>query len=206
MKSLRHNERCSNCKQHVQDLLSAAFASVKVEYDLDLPSRLDGYRDTDAFSTLESIYIALCRHRGYNDFILAKKLAKVDFYLPTQGWVVEFDESQHFTQPRAIALKLYPNGFLPGFSITRWHSLCVEMQSKDNDPPFRDEQRAWYDTLRDFASETGHVKRTVRLYARDEVWCTLDPELPADVTRFKNLVANYVTHGSAGKQAGLCQA
>jgi hypothetical protein len=34
--------------------------------------------------------------------------------------------------------------------------LCEEINAKDNYPPYRDEQRAWYDTLRDFlASDKG---------------------------------------------------
>ena len=40
----------------------------------------------------------------------------------------------------------------------------------------RDEQRAWYDTLRDLVPSIMGLQPTVRLYASDQVWCSLDPD------------------------------
>ena len=61
--------------------------------------------------------------------------------------------TQHFTKPREIALGLYPQNIPYGFSVERWRKLCESLDKRDNDPPYRDEQRAWYDTLRDFAPQ-----------------------------------------------------
>ena len=115
-------------------------------------------------------------------------LPHCDFFIPNPGFILEFDESQHFTLPRKIALERYPDDLKMGFSRERWMMLCQRIDSKDNDPPYRDEQRAWYDTLRDFLPAIKGLKPTVRLFARDFVWCSLDPDDPSDVRRFKNLL------------------
>ena len=39
-----------------------------------------------------------------------------------------------------------------GFSKDRWVALCEEIQAGDNSPIYRDEQRAFYDTVRDISS------------------------------------------------------
>ena len=55
-------------------------------------------------------------------------------------------------------------------------------------PPFRDEQRAWYDALRDLVPTTRSLLPTVRLYAPDLAWCSLDPTDRDDWERFSRLV------------------
>ncbi|HPU23972.1 MAG TPA: hypothetical protein PL149_07445 [Candidatus Kapabacteria bacterium] len=60
--------------------------------------------------------------------------------------------------------------------------------AKDNDPIYRDEQRAWYDTLRDFLPAIKGLKPTVRLFAKDYVWCSFDPDNQSDVKKFENLL------------------
>ena len=47
----------------------------------------------------------------------------------------------------------------------------------------RDEQRAWYDTLRDLVPSIKGLRPTVRLYARDRAWCSLDPDSKEDRSR-----------------------
>ena len=66
--------------------------------------------------------------------------------------------------------------------------LCERINSKDNNPPYRDEQRAWYDTLRDFLPALIGFKPTIRLFTWDFVWCSLDPDNPSDIRRFKNIL------------------
>jgi hypothetical protein len=65
--------------------------------------------------------------------------------------------------------------------------LCDEIGASDNDPPYRDEQRAWYDTLRDFIPENKDLLPTVRLHSRDMEWCSLKPEDPKDLKKFSAL-------------------
>jgi hypothetical protein len=86
---------------------------------------------------------------------------------------VEFDEAQHFTRPRALALERYAASLNVGFSRQRWLQLCAELNRHDNSPPYRDEQRAWFDMLRDFAPACLGLQPVVRIYAGTAVWCHL---------------------------------
>jgi hypothetical protein len=75
---------------------------------------------------------------------------------------VEYDERQHFSAPRAVALRLYPDAAVIGFDAAEWIAHCDRIAAIDNDPPYRDEQRAFYDSVRDiFAGANGY--RVVRL-------------------------------------------
>ena len=78
---------------------------------------------------------------------------------------------------------------LLGFSAKRWMELCEHHDARDNAPPYRDEQRAWYDTLRDLVPSIKGMQPTVRLYARDRVWCSLDPDSRVDRERFSELMS-----------------
>ena len=103
--------------------------------------------------------------------------------------IVEFDESQHFTAPRKKALSLYPKDLKLGFDRDRWQDLCDIENKHDGEPPFRDEQRAWYDALRDFAPVLLGIKPTIRLYARDYAWCKLDSKEVTDQESFKQFLS-----------------
>jgi hypothetical protein len=130
----------------------------------------------------------LQKYRGHKIFVKAKKLPNVDFFIPEPGFIVEFDESQHFTKPREIALSYYSGVLTLGFSKDKWVNLCTTLDKKDNDPAYRDEQRAWYDSLRDFAPEILKIKPTIRLYASDYIWCSLDANNKADQGKFRELI------------------
>lgn len=190
MRTKAHNERCRDCKENVRNLLAAMFGKVEVNYDLNLPCKLEDYKNTNIHKHIEEIYQALLGYRGYDNFVRAKRLPKVDFFIPDQKLIVEFDESQHFTEPRAIALGLYPNKDDFGFSLEKWSNLCRDLDKRDNDPPYRDEQRAWYDTLRDFVPLFWGAGKTVRLYSRDFVWCSLNPNKESDLQALRQLKIN----------------
>ncbi|AQU02725.1 hypothetical protein B1773_01300 [Dehalococcoides mccartyi] len=66
--------------------------------------------------------------------------------------------------------------------------LCDEIHAKDYDPPYRDEQRAWYDTLRDLVPSGLRMKPTIRLYAGQRNWCSLDPQNNSDVKEFESIL------------------
>lgn len=183
-----HNERCKNCKRNVELLLRNAFENVETNYNLTLPSRVEGYKSTDHESLLSDIFEKLTKHRSHDNFIKVKNLPNVDYYIPSKGYIIEFDESQHFTIPRDISLGVYPKEQTVGFSVDRWRRLCQELRKKDNDPPYRDEQRAWFDTLRDFAPLTLGRGQTMRLFARDYEWCSLNPAKTADVEKFFSFI------------------
>jgi len=185
---IRHDERCRKCKETVRRLLERIYGRVEENYRFEVGTRPEDYSGTPHYSKLKKIYEALQNHRGFKEFVKAKTLPHCDFFVPDPGFILEFDESQHFTLPRRIALERYPDDLKVGFRRERWIRLCKRIDSKDNDPPYRDEQRAWYDTLRDFLPAIRGLKPTVRLFARDFVWCSLNPENPSDVMRFKNIL------------------
>ena len=147
-----HNERCKECKKRVLELLEKIYGEVKEKYNLKLSSKLNELGSTEHCMPLKKIYASLQEHRGYESFVRAKELSNMDFFIPDPGFILEFDESQHFTTPRAIALENYSEQVSTGFSRGKWIELCYRLHKKDNDPYYRDEQRAWYDTLRDFAT------------------------------------------------------
>lgn len=102
--------------------------------------------------------------------------------------LVEFDESQHFTSARRIALENYPENVEIGYDIVKWIGLCRDIEAKDNDLLYRDEQRAWYDTIRDFLPRLNGLKPTIRLYAGETKWCNLNPDNEIDLHKFKSYI------------------
>jgi len=88
------------------------------------------------------------------------------------------------TAPRYISLKAYPDDLEVGFDRARWVSLAAQLDRHDNDPEYRDEQRAWYDSLRDFSALILGNAPTVRIFAKDRQWCLLDPDKATDRTLF----------------------
>lgn len=185
-----HNERCRDCKESIHSLLAVIFDEVRVNCDIDLPSKIGDYSNTDIYADIAPVYQALQEHRGHFEFVKAKKLPRVDFFIPDDKIIIEFDESQHFTKPRDISLSYYQEKQQHGFSVNRWRKLCQDFNKRDNDPPYRDEQRAWYDTLRDFAPLLWKTGKTVRLYSRDLVWCSLNPKAEPDVQTFMKFIVN----------------
>jgi len=199
---MSHNERCKECKARVRQLLEKTFGAVIPNYRMQLGTRPEELREHPRYSVLNDIYSALQNHRGFPEFVRAAYV-DVDFFLPDQKMIVEFDESQHFTEPRKIALSHYPSEINLGFSRDTWMKHCDEIQAYDNDPPFRDEQRAWYDTLRDFIPEAKGFRSTVRIFARDMAWCSLDVNNVNDIQRFQTLMGinneNGITNTNDGR-------
>ena len=186
----RHSERCRECKTRVRELLERIYGTCLPNHRLRWPTDLTAYSGTSIYPALRNVASALETFRGFavGDFARSKVLAPCDFWIPNPGFVVEFDESQHFTHPRKLALSAYPNEQPLGFSAARWIGLCEHHDAKDNHPPYRDEQRAWYDTLRDLVPSIERLQPTVRLYARDLIWCSLDPDDSDDRQRFSTLL------------------
>jgi hypothetical protein len=93
-----------------------------------------------------------------------------DYYLPSIGVLIEFDETQHFTSLRSVALRSYPLQVKTGFDKNRWIALADKINAKDNDPPHRDEQRAFYDSVRDILAPLLGFKPVVRIFQDDVRW------------------------------------
>ena len=155
-----------------------------------MPAGLAPYAETAIGSVLREVTRVLEAHRGYGvgTFVRRESLAPCDYWVPNAGFIVEFDESQHFTSPRKLALAVYEDVIPLGFSARRWMELCEHHDARDNHPPYRDEQRVWYDTLRDLVPSIRDLQPTVRLYASDRVWCSLDADRSEDRKRFLELM------------------
>ena len=184
----RHDERCPKCKETVKELLEKIYGRAEQNYKLEVGTRPENFIKTPYYGKLKQIYEALQNYRDFREFVKAETLPNCDFFIPNPGFIVEFDESQHFTLPRKITLENYPEELKLGFDGESWIKLCEKINAKDNDPPYRDEQRAWYDTVRDFLPAIKGLNPTIRLFASDFVWCSLDPNNPSDVKRFENLL------------------
>lgn len=186
----RHSERCPECKIRIHEILERIYGKCIRNHKFPWSTRLSSYAGTPVFPILKKAASILEKHRGFNfeDFVKTENLAPCDFWVPDPGFIVEFDERQHFTKPRKLSLSRYPDCQPLGFSKSRWTALCEQHNAKDNDPPYRDEQRAWYDTLRDIIPSLKGFLPTLRLYARDFAWCSLDPDSNDDRRRFLSIV------------------
>ena len=169
-----HSAHCRACKQRVREVLTAIYGECRANHQFPWPARPQDYAGTAIGASLEQICGALGDWRDQRDFIKSPQMPPCDFHIIDPPFILEFDESQHFSRARLITLQLYPKMMPLGFPLARWQELCREIDAQDNEPIDRDERRAWYDVLRDFAPIVYGFKRTVRLYAGDCEWCTLD--------------------------------
>jgi hypothetical protein len=157
--------------------------------------------DTSQFSPkISEIFTAIQRERGFTDFVRAATVPACDYFVPQPGMILEFDESQHFTPLRRLALSRYPSALPLGFDREEWIDLCRRIGAHDNDPADRDEQRAWYDTLRDFLPTILNLHPTVRLYAGGfgssgsrEPWCKLDAKSTEEFRQILSERAHFWT-------------
>jgi len=186
----KHNERCPKCKNTIEIMLKKIYGDVKSNYKFEVSTNVKDYKDIPFYQELKEIFLELQKHRGCEDFIRTPTLPRCDFFVPNPGFILEFDESQHFTLSRKISLQNYPQNLKLGFLYTKWINLCEKINAKDNNPPFRDEQRAWYDTLRDFLPEIKGLESTVRLYSKEMQWCNLNPKNKEDIAKFRELIEN----------------
>jgi hypothetical protein len=119
-----HTERCPNCKKTIEQMLRKMFSDVKVNHSFDLGSLGEEFAATPFGRDINRIFTSLQKYRGHNNFVRAKKLPPCDFFIPSPGFIVEFDESQHFTWSRAISLENYPDNLPLGFPLKRWIDIC----------------------------------------------------------------------------------
>ena len=197
--SAEHSGHCRGCKEQVQRFLSALYGDCCVNRAFSWPAKIQGYEHTVIGDTLKKIHVALGELRGYRDFAKSAQVPPCDYYVSNPPFIVEFDESQHFSRARLASLMLYPTGFKAGFPLSGWRDLCLEINAEDNDPPDRDERRAWYDVLRDLVPTVHGFSPTVRLYAGEFAWCSLDERSLKDREIFCFLLKDRLPDVLAGK-------
>jgi len=182
--NLAHSKHCRPCKERVRELLTARYGACRVNHAFPWSAKPKDYEGTSIGDTLQQICAELSLLRGHHEFIKSLQVPPCDYYVLDPPFILEFDECQHFSQPRLVSLTLYPSQLKVGFSLLRWQELCRELDAVDNEPFDRDERRAWYDTLRDLVPIVNGFRPTVRLYAGKFKWCALDSASTADQERF----------------------
>lgn len=190
-----HSQRCSECKNTIIEMLWRLFGEVKIEHKFDIDFPGEESHKQPFLTQLMTIKGALESFRHFTDFAKAKKLPRCDVYVPDPGFILEMDESQHFSQARKVSLLNYPKEFKVGYDLQEWMNYCDQINASDTDPPHRDEQRAWYDTLRDFIPTVMNLKPTVRIRMGSHPWCLLDPVKEEDRKKFVDLIPGLPSPG-----------
>jgi len=183
-----HSGHCRACKERVRELLIERHGACDLNRSFPWSAKPQAYGTTPIGKALQSIVLALAAFRGHGDFIKSDLVPPCDFFVANPPFILEFDESQHFTRARLEALSLYPENIKLGFPLNRWQDLCRQVDAQDQQPIDRDERRAWYDTLRDLVPSLYGFKPTIRLYAGEFAWCSLDAGSDKDRSLFRTLL------------------
>lgn len=115
-----------------------------------------------------------------------------DFFLTEWNLIIEFDERQHFTPLRVASLLAYPKNVRLGFDKQRWINLSLHIKAGDNSPIYRDEQRAFYDSIRDIIAPRIGLKPLVRVFEEDVFWESNPdtPEAHEILNNIQNIIDN----------------
>jgi len=192
---LNGSRRYEPQKKALLDLLKVRFKQVECEVTfpwLVVP----GSKDLEEQPRI--VLQSLEAMRGFSGFVTAGHSLYCDFLLPSERIIIEYDERQHFTVQRLRSLELYPTDFEMGFDRQEWISACDLIQATDNSPPYRDEQRAFYDFLRDFLA-VRHGYQIVRIRHSATDWTSrvaqtaLEAVLPDGVRQ-----SNIIEHPRTG--------
>jgi len=156
-------------REALKQILGKRWGAVEAEYKFDeikVPDIEERNIEKELLNILDSI------EAQRNIKIKGKKNHKLscDFFLPEVNLIIEFDERQHFTLLRAASLQAYPPDITTGFDKQRWIDLSEKIRAGDNSPIYRDEQRAFYDSLRDIIAPQIGLKPVVRIFEEDVLW------------------------------------
>lgn len=179
-----HSAHCRACKERVRALLSVIYGECRVNHSFPWSARPEDYASTPIGSPLQHIRTVLGDLRGHREFIKSAEVPPCDYFVADPPFILEFDESQHFSRARLTTLNSYPADLQLGFPISRWQDLCREIDAKDDVPFDRDERRAWYDTLRDLVPLLHGFRPTVRIFAEEFPWCALNSDSPQALADF----------------------
>jgi hypothetical protein len=171
-------------------MLKAIYGRCRQNYSFGWSASPRDYAKTPIGTTLERIQSNLENFRGHGDFIKSPLVPPCDYYVSAPPFILEFDENQHFSRPRLIALSLYPDDLKLGFSAADWRDLCRGLEARDDEPFDRDERRAWYDTLRDLVPTVYGFAPTARVYGGAYPWCSLDAGSARDREQFLGWISS----------------
>lgn len=148
--SARDNDNVDEEKNLIYRYLLDKYEIVYWGYPPHLTADIEDYQEiADVHADLTQIHLSIENYRG-KSIESSKQLAACDIFIPEENRLIELDEIRHFTALRAVALSHYPHHFKTAYDRDEYVLFCKQVDAKDHDPPNRDEQRAWYDTIRDF--------------------------------------------------------
>src|ERR1035437_10322448 len=81
------------------------FSDVEVEYSKFPSLRVPTIATMDG--PIGTIFAALRRHRGHDAFATEGRKLACDIVIPSERVIVEYNEAEHFSLPRAITLRFY---------------------------------------------------------------------------------------------------
>ena len=183
------NSRCTECKNTIYEMLRTIYGTIKIEHKFSIKTKIEDYKDLYLYNFLEKIYNSLVKNRGFDKFNKARILSPCDIYVVENDFIVELDEIQHFSKARLVSLLNYPSELKLKYNKNYWIELCKKYNASDNDPIYRDEQRAWYDSLRDILPLLDNsFQPTLRIFTGDYEWCSLNQKKHEDIETFKNFI------------------
>ena len=155
-------------KNALKNVLEQLFGQVYTEATFDWLVVPD---QSSMNGVLSGMHEALVSFRGYENFSTPRRKLQCDFFIPSENLIIEYDEKQHFTEPRAISFGFYPENISFGFDTGYWKDECNRIKAKDRDKekPDRDEQRAFYDSVRDILA-TRNGMTLIRIKHGDYDW------------------------------------
>lgn len=127
------------------------------------------------------LYQALKAYRGDTTFAKKNVVLRCDFVCESKKLIIEYDERQHFSEARRIALESYLSVPLC-YDRNKWIRACEDIRARDNSPQNRDEIRAYYDSTRDIECAK-HGYRLIRIMHGE-----VDFESDGAIDRLKNLI------------------
>ena len=178
-KSGRRNAVKNARREAFRQALAKRWGPVETEQRFDAV-RVPDLADRSAMSpVLRRVLEAIEAHRGIQ--VQGRKNFRLafDLYLPEVDLAIEFDERQHFTPLRAAALAASPDHGVLGFDRDRWIALSEQIRAGDNSPAYRDEQRAFYDAIRDLIAPKAGLRPLVRVFEEDVKWEQEGDDSPA---------------------------
>ena len=173
-------------KHALKNILKQLFGQVDTEATFDWLVVPDQSSMNDVLSGMHEALVAF---RGYENFSTPGRKLQCDFFIPSENLIIEYDERQHFTEPRAISFDFYPENISFGFDTGYWKNECNRIKAKDPDKkkPDRDEQRAFYDSVRDILAARNGMT-LIRIKHEDYDW-----ESESGVRTMDNLINNPTT-------------
>ena len=150
----------------LQKRLEQRFGCVMTEAKFDWLVVPDYISMDDVF---KKIYDNLKAMRNYSGFSNPGYKLACDFFIPSENLIIEYDENQHFTEQRAESLAHYPSNQNLSFNKDKWREACANIKATDNDPLYRDEQRAFYDSVRDILAARNGIP-LIRIKHGDYDW------------------------------------